>query len=176
MTLHIRPAGEIGQQDLRRLVLENLTVLLGDDARPCESLPELEENCLLVTNGQNELSLLSFDMEDPGRALLKGLALMDQLGSDLAALFMREYRRPSRLMVLTPVAPPGRVIFGRNCPVSWTGFRVLRVNDDLGLMFEPEIGLPAWGMNTSDTLVHEAEGEDHGEEMNEEEKEYFQQL
>jgi len=139
MTLQIHAVTEIGSSDLRRLVVDNLGALLGEGARLVENIPHLDDCCVAISDGHDEPVLLSFDAVDSQCALLTGLSRMDQLGSEMAMLFLRDYRPPTGLLVLAPAAPPGMAIFSGPCPVSWRRIQVLSVNGELGMVIGPAV-------------------------------------
>ena len=108
MTLHIRSMTDITPERVRDLVLENLKALIGDGYRFVEDMPGNDERFVLVSDTHDELTLLGIDGMDPERAMLSGLARIDELGSQLARMFEPEQRTPVRLHVLSPEPPPGR--------------------------------------------------------------------
>ena len=137
MTLQILAVAEIEPSELRSLVVNNLGVLLGEGARLVENMPQIDGCCLATSDTHNGSVLLSFDAVDPQRALLTGLARVDQLGSEMAALFLQDYQPPAELLVLAPAAPPGLTLFSRACPVSWRHIQVLSVNGEFGMVITP---------------------------------------
>ena len=139
MTLHIHAVTEIDPSELRNLVVEQLDALLGHGARLVEAVPPLEGCCLATSEGREAPLLLSFDALDPQRALLTGLARLDQLNSDTAALFVQDFQPPAGLLVLAPAAPPGQFLFNGPCPVSWRRIQVLSVNDEFGMVIDPVV-------------------------------------
>ena len=139
MTLQIHTVSEIDSSDLRSLVLDNLTALLGEGAQLVENMPQIDDCCLATSDTHDGPVLLSFDAVDPQRALLNGLVRLDQLGDEMAALFLQDYHPPTELLVLAPGAPPGLTLFGGPCPVSWRCIQVLSVNGEFGMMITPVI-------------------------------------
>jgi len=137
MTMHIHSVTDIDPSDLRNLVVEQLGELLGEGARLVEPALPVDGCCLATSDRHEAPVLISFDAHDPQRALLTGLARMDQLGSETAALFLQGGRSPAGLLVLAPAAPPGETLFGDSCPVSWRRIQVLSVNGELGMMIQP---------------------------------------
>ena len=127
MTLQIHAVAEIDSSDLRNLVVDNLGALLGEGARLVENMPQIDDCCIATSDRYDGPMLLSFDAVDPQRALLTGLARMDQLNSEMAPLFLQDYHPPTGLLVLAPAAPPGLSLF-RSCPISWQRIQVLSVN------------------------------------------------
>jgi hypothetical protein len=139
MTLQIHAVTEIGSADLRRLVVDNLGALLGEGARLLENMPHIDGCCVATSDRYDGPVLLSFDAVDSQRALLSGLAWMDQLGSEMATLFLQDYHPPTGLLVLAPAAPPGLILFSGPCPVSWQRLQVLSVNGELGMVIAPVV-------------------------------------
>jgi hypothetical protein len=139
MTLQIHAVTEIGSADLRRLVVDNLGALLGEGARLVENMPHLDGCCVATSDRHDGPVLLSFDAIDSRRALLTGLARMDELGSEMATLFLQDYLPPTGLLVLAPSAPPGLILFSGSCPVSWRRIQVLSVNGELGMVITPVV-------------------------------------
>lgn len=137
MTLQIHAVAEIEPSELRSLVVDNLGALLGEGARLVENMPQIDGCCLATSDTHNGSVLLSFDAVDPQRALLTGLARVDQLGSEMAALFLQDYQPPAELLVLAPAAPPGLTLFSGACPVSWRHIQVLSVNGEFGMVINP---------------------------------------
>jgi len=143
MTLQIHAVTDIDSSDLRSLVIDQLGALLGDGARPVEHMPSMDGCCLATSENHDGPVLLSFDAHDPQRALLTGLARLDQLGSEMATLFLHDYQPPAGLLVLAPAAPPGQLLFGGSCPVSWRRIQVLSVNGELGMVIDPVVAQTA---------------------------------
>ncbi|MGD8617996.1 MAG: hypothetical protein PVH54_02285 [Gammaproteobacteria bacterium] len=137
MTLQIHTVEEIDSSDLRNLVVDNLETLLGNGARLVENMPQIDGSCLATSDAHDGPVLLSFSAGDPQQALLTGLSRMDQLGSEIATLFLQDYRPPIELLVLSREAPPGVTLFGGTCPVSWRRIEVLSVNGELGMVIAP---------------------------------------
>ncbi|MGD2056067.1 MAG: hypothetical protein PVJ15_04600 [Gammaproteobacteria bacterium] len=176
MTLQIHPVTEIDASDLRNLVIDNLGSLLGEDARLVEAMPQLDGCCLATSDAQDGPVLLSFDAADPRQALLTGLAWMDQLGSDMAALFLQQYQPPARLLVLAPAAPPGATLFGESCPVGWRRIQILSVNDELGMVIDPVVDEGAAGTGAVTPLSLERRPTIVESVLNPEEEQHFSQL
>lgn len=139
MTLQIHAVTEIGPADLRRLVVDNLGALLGEGARLVENTPHIDGCCLATSDRYEGPVLISFDAVDSQQALLTGLAWMDRLGSEMAGLFLQDYRPPAELLMLAPAAPPGQILFSGACPFSWRRIQVLSVNGELGMVIAPVV-------------------------------------
>ena len=172
MTLQIHAVSEIDSSDLRSLVVDNLTAVLGEGARLIENMPQIDGCCLATSDTHDGPVLLSFDAVDPQRALLTGLVRLDQLGGEMAALFLQHYQPPTELVVLAPEAPPGLTLFGVSGPVSWRGIQVLYVNGELGMVIAPVAEEKAAAalipLETGPTIVESA--------LNPEEEQHFSQL
>jgi len=172
MTLQIHAVSEIDSSDLRGLVIDNLTAVLGEGARLIENMPQIDGCCLATSDTHDGPVLLSFDAVDPQRALLTGLARLDQLGGEMAALFLQDYQPPTGLVVLAPEAPPGLTLFGGPCPVSWRGIQVLSVNGEFGMVIAPVAEETAAAalipLENRPTIVESA--------LNPEEEQHFSQL
>jgi hypothetical protein len=139
MTLQIHAVTEIESSDLRSLVVDNLGALLGEGARLVENMPQIDGCCLATSDTHDGMVLISFDAVDPQRALLNGLARVDQLRSEMATLFLQDYQPPAALLVLSPEAPPGLTLFGKLCPVNWRSIQVLSVDGEFGMMIAPAV-------------------------------------
>ena len=172
MTLQIHAVPEIDSSDLRSLVVDNLAALLGEGARLVENMPQIEGCCLATSDTHDGPVLISFDAVDPQRALLTGLVRLDQLGSEMATLFLPDYHPPTELLVLAPEAPPGLTLFGGPCPVSWRCIQVLSVNGEFGMVIPPAIEETAAAapipLETRPTIVESG--------LNPEEEQHFSQL
>jgi len=181
MALRICTATDIAPEQVRSLIVEALPSLLGEGARLWDGMPALDEQCLGVVDAQDDLMLLSFDASDAQGALMKGLACMEQLSGEQAARLLRDYRSPTRLLVLSPLPPPGMEILRRCRAATWNALRVLRVNGELGLLMEPKAE-EAEDMSVAfaHSAFREAEPERAGEHAEEhaltaEEEDFFEQ-
>ena len=174
MTLHIRSMTDITPERVRDLVLENLKALIGDGYMFVEDMPGNDERCVLVSDTHDELTLLGIDGMDSERAMLSGLARIDELGSQLARMFEPEQRAPVRLLVLSPEPPPGLKLFENGCPVRWKRIQVLSVNGELGLLFEPVDDQPVAETSVIESAA--AESAHREPAFTEEEAEHFSQL
>jgi len=176
MTILIHPVTEIDPSDLRALVLDNLSTLLGDGSKPVDNMPDVDACCLTAADPDGDPVLLSFDTMDPQRALLGGLSRMDLLDSEVAALFVPDYRPPTRLLVLTPEPPPGMSLFDGRCAIDWQRLQVLSVDGKLGILLDT----PCEDANTRpanvETIPFEPRSGSAESELSEEEEEHFKQL
>ena len=136
MTLKLRIVGDISPEELQGLVEESIHTVAGEDNELWETLPRLGERCLIVQSPNEELTVVSFDATNANRALVEGLTCMEQLNHRLAPLFLVDYVKPSRLIVLAPEPPPG-VETLRACGfVESKTFKVIEANGERGLLFE----------------------------------------
>ncbi len=136
MTLQLRTIKDITPEDLQGLVEDSIHSIAGEDNELWETLPRLGPRCLIVQGPNEELSVISFHATDASRALLEGLNCMEQLNHRLAPLFLVDYVKPSRLIVLAPESPPGvETLLGCGFVESKT-FRVIEANGERGLLFE----------------------------------------
>jgi hypothetical protein len=141
MSLHIRAVVPPTQGALRQLLLESLPQLLGSEARALPSTGQLPVDTVVALDAYQRLWVLSFNSHDPGRALLDGIAALQQV-RDLLPL-LRQARlvgveaTECSLLVLTAELPAGSVELARRAGVEWRRLRCLEVNGELGLLIEP---------------------------------------
>lgn len=138
MTLNVRLVRDVTAEELQRIMEDNLTSIAGADFELWETLPRLGERCLIVESPQKELLVISFDARDATRALLEGLNSMEQLNHDLAGLFLVDYVKPSRLIVLAPETPPGARTLQDSGLLESKTFRVIEVNGERALLVEDD--------------------------------------
>ena len=141
MSLHIRAVAPPTQARLRQLLLESLPQLLGSDARALPSTGHLPVDTVVAIDAYQRLWVMSFSSHDPGRALLDGIAALQQIRDLLpwlrqARLVGSEVSECS-LLVLTSELPTGSVELARRAGVEWRRLRCLEVNGELGLLIEP---------------------------------------
>jgi hypothetical protein len=141
MSLHIRAIAPPTQARLRQLLLESLPQLLGSEARALPSTGHLPVDTVIALDAYQRLWVLSFNSYDPGRALLDGIAALQQV-RDLLPL-LRQARlvgsetNECSLLVLTAELPTGSAELARRAGVEWRRLRCLEVNGELGLLIEP---------------------------------------
>ena len=177
MTLNLRIIGDISSDELQELVEDSLHAVAGEDNELWETLPRLGEHCLIVQNSKEELTLISFDATDAAQALVRGLNCMEKLNHELAPLFLVDYVRPSRLVVLAPEPPPG-VETLRGCGlVESKTFKVIEANGERGLLFEgveqarsATVTVPRFGKDSSHTEETDVAT------LSTEEEQFFEQL
>lgn len=141
MSLHIRAVAPPTQARLRQLLLESLPQLLGSEARALPSTGHLPVDTVVALDAYQRLWVLSFNSHDPGRALLDGIAALQQV-RDLLPL-LRQARlvgaeaTECSLLILTAELPAGSAELARRAGVEWRRLRCLEVNGELGLLIEP---------------------------------------
>ncbi len=176
MTLNLRIIGDISSDELQELVEDSLHTVAGEDNELWETLPRLGEHCLIVQNPKEELTVISFDATDATQALMQGLSCMEKLNHELAPLFLVDYIRPSRLIVLAPEPPPG-VETLRGCGlVESKTFKVIEANGERGLLFEgvqarsAKVTVPSFGKDRDES------DESDVTTLSTEEEQFFEQL
>ena len=146
MSLHIRAVAPPAQPRLRQLLLESLPQLLGSEARALPSTGHMPVDTLVAIDAYDRLWVLSFTSHDPGRALLDGLAALQQVRDLLPWLRQARLVGPEveecSLLVLTPELPAGSAELCLRAGVDWRRLRFLEVNGELGLLVEPAEPLP----------------------------------
>lgn len=127
---------------LRALVLASLEPVLGPCAVLDEALP-LEGAPALVLDGEGNTTLVSFDPEDGGRALLSGLAALEAVASaggwlagQYPALAAAEALEGLQLLALGPTAPRGLGHTGTPPRLRVGAFRAVRVGEETGLLID----------------------------------------
>ncbi len=138
MTLKLRIVGDVSAEELQGLVEESLHDIAGEDHELWETLPRMGEHCLIVQNPNEDLAVVSFHAANATRALMEGLSCMEQLNHKLAPLFLVDYVKPSRLIVLAPEPPPGVETLLACGFVESKTFKVIEANGERGLLFETE--------------------------------------
>ncbi len=140
MSLHIRAVATPTPGRLRQLLLESLPQLLGREARALPAAGHMPADTLIAQDSYQRLWVLSFTSHDPGRALLDGIAALQQVRDLLP--WLRQARLVSNevtecsLLVLTPELPDGSQELARRAGVEWRQLRCLEVNGELGLLIE----------------------------------------
>ncbi len=136
MTLQIRTITDISSEELYTIIVDSLDVLVGEGGELWGTVPRVGEHCIVAVDAARELTLIGFHPSDPWRALRAGLSCMDQLNNELAALLIRDYRKPGKLIVLSPEDPPGAGMLAQCAPVDLRSFKVIEVNGERGLFLD----------------------------------------
>ncbi len=177
MTLKLRIVGDISSEELQGLVEDSLHTVAGEEHELWETLPRMGERCLIVQSPSDELTVISFDAANATRALMEGLTCMENLNHRLASLFLVDYVKPSRLIVLAPESPPGMEAL-RGCGfVESKTFKVVEANGERGLLFEDTaqsvrapVAAPHFGAD------RDRSDESNVTELSTEEEQFFEQL
>ena len=174
MTLNVRIVRDVAAEELSRLVEDSVHSIAGSDFELWETLPRLGDRSLIVQDGDDELSIITFDVSDGNRALLAGLECMEKLNHELAGTFLVDYMKPSRLIVLAPTMPPGAKVL-EGCGVDARSFKVVEANGERGLLFE-EDGADAGRSARATPIDLDSKRGDDADALSSEEDRFFQQL
>ncbi len=136
MTLHIRTITDISSEELYAIIVDSLDMLIGEGGELWGTLPRVGEHCIVAVDSARELTLIGFHPSDSWHALRAGLTSMDQLNNELAALLIKDYRKPEKLIILSPADPPGAGTLTGCAPVTLRSFKVIEVNGERGLFLE----------------------------------------
>jgi hypothetical protein len=142
MPLNVQSATLPEGPALRALVLASLEPVLGSATVLDESLP-LEGAPALVLDGEGRATLVSFDPEDGGRALLSGLSALEAVASaggwlagHYPALAAPEALEGLQLLALGPTAPAGLGRTGTPPRLRVGTFRAVQVGEETGLLVD----------------------------------------
>ena len=141
MSLHIRAVPPPASGRLRQLLLESLPQLLGHEAQALPSTGQLPVDTLVAIDAYQRLWVVSFTSQDPGRALLDGLAALQHIRDLLP--WLRQARlvgdevAECSLLILTTELPAGAAELALRAGIEWRRLRFLEVNGELGLLIEP---------------------------------------
>lgn len=141
MSLHIRAVPPPAPGRLRQLLLESLPQLLGHEAQALPSTGQLPLDTLVAIDAYQRLWVISFSSQDPGHALLDGLAALQHIRDLLP--WLRQARiagdqvAECSLLVLTAELPAGAAELCLRAGIEWRRLRFLEVNGELGLLIEP---------------------------------------
>ena len=136
MTLQIRTITDVSSEELYTIIVDSLDALVGEGCELWGTVARVGEHCIVAVDSAQELTLIGFHPSEPWRALMAGLSSMDQLNNELAALLIRDYRKPEKLIVLCPAEPPGAETLAQCARVSLRTFKVIEVNGERGLFLE----------------------------------------
>jgi hypothetical protein len=178
---------------LRTLLLDAADQLAGENCRLLE--PELpgEGGPILLADACGHPVVLSFDPRNAQAALVNGLQAVDRLTVALPWIqrtyggLDRQQRRPRLVVVSTELPPGGESVLAGAPGLSLFRCRLLRVNDETGILLEPvttdhapaephtppvPVPPPAPGQ----AIVHSIAARDEMPPLSEQELAYFQQL
>ena len=170
MTLQIRTITDVSSEELYKVIVDSLDALIGEGSALWENVPRFGEHCLVAVDQARELIVIGFHPSEPWRALMAGLTSMDQLNDKLAALLIKDYRKPARLIILSPERPPGAETLAECGSVTLRNFKIIEVNGERGLFLEEPMETPK---SAGDTDVDARSGKvgEHG--LTREEEDFF---
>lgn len=147
MSLRIRTVAPPGTGRLRQLILESLPNLIGNEAQALPSAGSLPADTLVAIDAAQHLWVVSFSADNPGNALLDGLAARREMRALLPWLrqagLISGMVTDCTLLILTPTLPAGAIELCRKGDLEWRQMRFLEVNGEIGILTEPCESLPA---------------------------------
>jgi hypothetical protein len=142
MKLRIQTADLNDREDLRALLIEAAEQLAGPGSCLLEAALPWDGHPILLADQEGHPVLISFDMQHSQAALLGGLQASDQLAAALPWVNqvyepLKQLQKAPRLVVVSAEPPPGHraLLTGRQTLTLFT-CRVLRVNEDTGILLE----------------------------------------
>jgi hypothetical protein len=191
--LVIRPLAQCEREDLRTLLMDAADQLAGDNCRLLEAELPWEGRPILLADARGCPVLVSFDPGDARAALINGLLAADRLAVELPWMHQtysgldRQQRRAALVVVSTEPPPGGASVLAAVPELQLFGYRLLRVNDDTGILLEavtasleptassvrPDSPQPA---DHSAAVVHPIRSREELPPLSEQELAYFQQL
>lgn len=142
MKLRIRTADHNDREDLRALLIDAADELAGPGSCLLEAMLPWDGHPVLLADQEGHPVLISFDMQNSQAALLGGLLASDQLTAALPWVNqvyepLKQLQKAPRLVVVSAEPPPGyqALLTGSQSLTLFT-CRVLRVNDDTGVLLE----------------------------------------
>lgn len=170
MTLHIRTITDVSSEELYTIIIDSLGELVGEGGEPWGTVPCIGEHCVVAVDRAGELTLIGFHPSEPWRALMAGLSSMDQLNNKLAAMLIKDYRKPARLIILSPAKPPGSETLAQFGLVTLRNFKVVEVNGERGLFLEEPLETST---GATDTSVEPRSGKAGEPGLTREEEDFF---
>lgn len=156
MSIQLRTIDLTSDEILKELVTDSLPHILGKSFEVISSNMPFEGNHILCLDSGKNPAVVTYDGRDGGRALLAGLAAIEELSDNRGMLFRLYpalfrgdpqrnnsiFRNESiRLIILSSKAPPGMAYLGHAFPsLTVHTFRVLEVDGRIGLLIEPPQG------------------------------------
>ncbi len=142
MKLHIQAVEDYDRETLRTLLIDAADELVGPGSSVLEPMLPWDGHPILLVDAECRPVLVSFDRDNSQAALLSGLRASDQLTLALpwvnqvyAAL--KQQQQPPRLIVVSAEPPPGnRAVLTDSQTITLLTCRVLRVNEDTGVLLE----------------------------------------
>lgn len=143
MKLRIQAVDHCDREALRALLIDAADQLTGMESCLLEPKLPWDGHPILLADAEGHPVLVSFDIENSQAALLNGLHASDQLAVALPWVnqiytALKQQQKPPRLVVVTAEPPPGNeaALTGNQALRLFT-CRVLRINEDTGLLLEP---------------------------------------
>ncbi len=196
MRLNIQAVEDCDPEALRALLIDAADDLVGTDHCLLESQLPWDGHPILLADAEAHPVLISFDLANSQAALLNGLHASDQLSAALPWVNqvytgLRQLEKKPRLVVVTSEPPPGyQAVLTGDQSLSLFLCRVLRVNDETGVLLErlthsdlasqatPPSGVQAGNRPVPLTIAPESSPASDPPEpaLSEQEAHYFQQL
>ena len=175
MTLKIQTVSDITTDQLHSLIVDNLPALVGDGSEIWEIVPHIGQHSIAAVDLDEDVTVISFHPSDSEQALLAGLSALDHLNDQVASLLLGDYRKPSRLLVLSPTPPPGIHTLAQCGQVDARTFKVIEINGEQGLLLEPQMQAQKNSVATfPSSAVSRPEADE--ETLSEEEEAFFGQM
>lgn len=191
MKLHIHSSNSRDREELRTLLIDAATELLGEGHHILE--PELpwDGHPILAADASGQPILISFEPENSQAALINGLAGVEQLSAALPWInqvydSLNNQQLPPRLVIISSEAPPGTTAILAGCPqLSLYTYKILRINGDTGIWLERLTGAISAVTEVGENSTTQRQVADtrpavakavNLPELSDEENGYFQQL
>lgn len=142
MKLRIQDADPADHATLRTLLIAAADDLAGTASHLLEDQLPWDGHPILLADAAGHPVLVSFDMHNSQAALLNGLRASDQLAAALPWINqvyepLQQLGNSPRLIVVSAAPPPGhQALLTGNPALTLFTCRVLRVNDDTGVLLE----------------------------------------
>jgi hypothetical protein len=142
MKLRIQAADPGDHETLRALLIDAADDLAGAGSHVLEDKLPWDGHPILLADAAGHPVLVSFDIHNSLAALLNGLQASDRLVAALPWLNqvykpLQQLEKPPRLIVVSAVPPPGhQALLTGNPALTLLTCRLLRVNDDTGVLLE----------------------------------------
>jgi len=152
MNMRIQPVKDCDPEALRALLIDAAAELAGADTALLEPKLRWDGHPILLAAADEYPVLVSFDLQDSEAALLNGLKASDRLAAALPWVSqvypaLGESQKYPRLVVVTAEPPPGyRAVLATHPALALFTCRILRVNEDTGLLLESAAPAPPPGL------------------------------
>ncbi len=189
MKLCVKTTDIVDADELRTLLIDAADELTEGESLLLEPKLPWDGYPILLADAQRRPVVISFDPLNSQAALLNGLQATEQVATALPWInqvydALHKQLHPPRLVVISHDPPPGAALLA-GCPdLKLFGYKVVRINQETGLLLEPVI---TGSDNTIDTapereppVAAENEAPRTGPvalpTLSDEEKNYFRQL